>query len=176
MYGDYALVQGLPLVGFGIGTFLRINALFPDVPFSTAKPAAASDLLVDLLKPIDRIPVDSQTVQLEGTLLGRAELGNLLSQDLLLQTTTGIVRLHCLSNWGPIGNLFPQAIRPTALLGQPIVVTGWFRHGATPWIDVETVRTPGGRVSRSGHPIWSTLLGTIVAAWGIYILFHVSSF
>jgi hypothetical protein len=94
----------------------------------------------------------------------------------LLQTATGIVRLHWLSTWGPIGNLLTQAVRPTALLNQDVIVTGWFRRGATPWIDVETIRTAGGRVSRSGHPIWSTILGTIAAAWGLYILFRVGFF
>ena len=176
MYGDDALLQGLALVGFSIGTFARINSLFPDVPFSNTRSVATPDSLVALLKPVDRLPIDSQTVQLEGKFLGRASIGNRLSQDLLLQTATGMIRLHCLSAWGPIGNLLPQAIHPTALLGQSIIVTGWFRHGATPWIDVETLRTVGGRVSRSGHPLWSTMVGTIAAAWGIYTLFHVSAF
>ena len=172
MYGDQTLQIGLPLVGFSIGTFIRINPLFPDVPFSNAKAVASSDSLVDLLKPADPLPIDSQTVQLEGTFLGRPDVCNCLSQDLLLQTPTGIIRLHCLSNWGPIGNLFTKGVRPTKLLGQTIVVTGWFRHGATPWIDVDTLRTAGGRISRSGHPIWSTILGAITATWGIYILFR----
>ena len=172
MYGDHALLRGLSLIGFSIGTFIRINPLFPDVPFSNTKAAGSSDSLVALLKPVERLPIDGQTVQLEGKFWGRAEIGNLLSQDLLLQTPTGMVRLHCLSTWGPIGNLFPQAIRPTALLGQTVVVTGWFRHGATSWIDVDTMRTVGGRVSRSGHPVWSTILGAIAAAWGLYLLFR----
>ncbi|MBW4694914.1 MAG: M48 family metalloprotease [Lyngbya sp. HA4199-MV5] len=172
MYGDGSLLRGLPLIGFSIGTFIRINPLFPDLPFASNKPTNAPDSLIALLKPIDRIPVNSQPVQLEGTLLGRMGSSNLLSQDLLLQTTTGIVRLHWLSSWGPIGNLFPQAVRPTDLLHQTVTVTGWFRRGATPWIDVDTMRTPGGRVSRSGHPIWSTILGAIAAAWGIYTIFR----
>ncbi|MBD2036802.1 M48 family metalloprotease [Leptolyngbya sp. FACHB-321] len=176
MYGDRALLHGLPLIGFSIGTFIRINPLFPDVPFSNAKTDRAATSLVPLLMPADQVPVDGRSVQLEGKLLGRRSLSNLLSQDLLLQTTTGIVRLHWLSTWGPIGNLLTQAVRPTALLNQDVVVTGWFRRGATPWIDVETIRTAGGRVSRSGHPIWSTILGTIAAAWGLYILFRVGFF
>ncbi|XHX78753.1 MAG: M48 family metalloprotease [Stenomitos frigidus ULC029] len=176
MYGDRALLHGLPLIGFSIGTFIRINPLFPDVPFSKAQTDRAATSLVPLLMPADQVPVDGRSVQLEGKLLGRRSLSNLLSQDLLLQTTTGIVRLHCLSPWGPIGNLLTQAVRPTALLNQDVIVTGWFRRGATPWIDVETIRTAGGRVSRSGHPIWSTILGTIAAAWGLYILFRVGFF
>lgn len=176
MYGDHALMLGLPLVGFSIGTFIRINPLFPDIPVLNATGGNRSASLADLLKSADQLPVDSRSVQLEGKMLGRHSLGNLLSQDLLLQTTTGIVRLHCLSSWGPIGNLLPQTIRPTALLHQNVVVTGWFRRGATPWIDVETIRTPGGRISRSGHPLWSTILGAIAAAWGIYSLLRSGSF
>jgi Zn-dependent protease with chaperone function len=176
MYGDRALLHGLPLIGFSIGTFIRINPLFPDVPFSNAKTDRAGTSLVTLLLPDDQVPVDGRSVQLEGKLLGRHSLSNLLSQDLLLQTATGIVRLHWLSTWGPIGNLLTQAVRPTALLNQEVIVTGWFRRGATPWIDVGTIRTAGGRVSRSGHPIWSTILGTIAAAWGLYILFRVGFF
>lgn len=172
MYGDGSLIRGLPLIGFSIGTLIRINPFFPDLPFSTIKPLNSPDSLTALLKPVDRIPVNSQPVQLEGTLLGRADSSNLLSQDLLLQTATGIVRLHWLSPWGPIGNLFPQVVRPTDLLHQTVTITGWFRRGATPWVDVDTIRTTGGRVSRSGHPIWSTVLGTIAAAWGIYTIFR----
>ncbi|MBW4474660.1 MAG: M48 family metalloprotease [Stenomitos rutilans HA7619-LM2] len=172
MYGDGSLLRGLPLIGFSIGTFIRINPLFPDLPFASNKPTSTSDSLIGLLKPVDRIPVNSQPVLLEGTLLGRIGSSNLLSQDLLLQTPTGIVRLHWLSSWGPIGNLFPQIVRPTDLLHQTVTVTGWFRRGATPWIDVDTIRTAGGRVSRSGHPIWSTILGAIAAAYGIYTIFR----
>ncbi|XGV95249.1 MAG: M48 family metalloprotease [Leptolyngbya sp. BL-A-14] len=172
MYGDGSLLRGLPLIGFSIGTFIRINPLFPDLPFASNKPTNMPDSLVALLKTSDRIPVNSQPVQLEGTLLGRIGSSNLLSQDLLLQTSTGIVRLHWLSSWGPIGNLFPQTVRPTDLLHQTVTVTGWFRRGATPWVDVDAMRTTGGRISRSGHPIWSTILGAIAAAWGIFTIFR----
>ncbi len=176
MNGDQTLRHGLPLIGFSLGTFVRINAFFPDLPFSNAslsnaQRSSSSASLVDRLQMTEQIPVAFQPVQWEGKLLGRPGMSNFLSQDLLLQTATGIVRLHCLSPWGPIGNLLPQPTRPTDLLNQTVVVTGWFRRGTTPWIDVDTLRTAGGRISRSGHPLWSTLLGAIAAVWGIYIIF-----
>jgi Zn-dependent protease with chaperone function len=170
MQVDRSLAWGLPLVGFSLGTFLRINPFFPDIKFFGTATAETSPSLPTLLKSPTAVPVDSSTVRLEGKLLGRSGISNDLSQDLLLRTTTGIVRLHCLSRWGPIGNLFRQDVRPTDLLNQTVVVTGWFRRGAVPWIDVETLRTTGGRQHRSNHPVWSVLLAAIAALLGIWTI------
>lgn len=167
MYGDTSLRSGLPLVGFSLGTFLRINPFFPDIKFFGTQTAEPFPTLAELLRQPTAVPIDSLPIRLEGKLLGRVGISNDLSQDLLLQTATGIVRLHCLSRWGPIGNLFPQEVRPTDLLNQNLLVTGWFRRGTTPWIDVETLRTTGGRTHRSYHPVWSTILAIITAVWGI---------
>ncbi len=78
------------------------------------------------------LPIDSVPIRFEGRLVGRPSISNTLSQDLLLQTETGFVWLHCLSPLGPIGNLFPQEIRFTDLINQDVAATGWFRRGATP--------------------------------------------
>jgi Zn-dependent protease with chaperone function len=172
MMGDLTLVRSLPLIGFSLGTFLRINAFFPDiVPQVNTVPPAIVALMGD-----NRLPVHSQPIQIQGKLLGRPAIGNTLSQDLWLQTETGLVRLHSLSRWGPVGNLLPQATAATALLHQDVVVTGWGRRGAIPWIDIETVRSPLGRTHTSHHPIWSTILATGMALWGIFALIQGSRF
>lgn len=167
VYGDTSLKWGLPLIGFSIGTFLRINTYFPDIRVFQSRNLAAATTLTDWLKDPDRLPIDSLPIQLAGTLIGRAGVGNNQSQDLLLQSETGMIPLHWLSRWGPIGNLLPQSVHPTALLNQPVTVTGWFRRGATVWIDVETIRSARGQVHRSDHPVWSTLLAVIAALWGV---------
>lgn len=169
MFGDRSLLQGLPLIGFSVGTLLRINRFFPDTSSVNAR-TAATPSLVGLLKPVNQLPIDSQPVRLQGRLLGRPGIGNLLSQDLLLHTSTGIVRLHWLSRWGPIGNLLPQRVSPTELVHQDLTVVGWFRRGATAWIDVETLRNSAGRTSHSHHPIWSTLLAMAAALLGAYAI------
>ncbi|NJR66049.1 MAG: hypothetical protein HC772_13175 [Leptolyngbyaceae cyanobacterium CRU_2_3] len=53
---------------------------------------------------------------------------------------------------------------------QPVVVTGWFRRGVTPWIDLETVQGVG-RVLRSEHPLWSTVLALSAALLGVLVIF-----
>jgi hypothetical protein len=101
-------------------------------------------------------------------------MGNWLGQDLILQTETGLVRLHYVSRFGYIGSLWQffikQATRPSDLIGQSVVATGWLRRGATVAIDLETLRSQGGRVSDSGHPIWSAVLAFAAAIWGAYII------
>lgn len=160
------LVGCLP-IGFSIGTFLRINSFFPDIKASTLQ---TNPNLSDLSTRIDALPVDSQPVRLQGKLLGRPGISNWLGQDLILQTDTGLVKLHYCSQLGFIGNLLPLSTRPSDFVNRQVTATGWFRRGATPWIDVETLRTQGGATTLSRHPIWSTIIACLAAAWGTYII------
>jgi hypothetical protein len=163
-YGWFLL--GFVLAGFSIGTLIRINPFFPDITAST-RPDELT--LPDLLDNPTTLPIDSQPIRLQGKLLGRPGISNWLGQDLILQSGVGLVKLHHLSWLGPIGNLLPQGTRPSNLVNQPITVSGWFRRGATPWIDIETLSTPS-KTSQSGHPVWSTLLATVAAVCSAYII------
>jgi hypothetical protein len=167
MYGDWSLIQGCLPIGFSIGTFIQINSLFPDI-----KPASVT-INPDLpnLLASTALPIDSQPVRLQGKLLGRHGISNWLGQDLILHSPTGLVKLHHISWLWPVGDfVLRQSPSPTDLLDRHLIATGWFRRGATPWIDVDILQTQGGKISRSGHPSWSTLLATTAAAWGAYII------
>lgn len=169
MWGDRSLLYGSLLIGISMGIFLRINSFFPDIkPFNLQGEA----LLPDLLANPAALPVDSQPVSLQGKLLGRPGIGNWLCQDLILQTPTGLVKLHHFSRFGPMGNLWPHSTRPSDLVNRPLTVTGWFRRGATPWIDIDTLKTQTGRTSQGFHPIWSTILALGAAVWGAYIIYR----
>ena len=166
MVGDQSLLYALPLVGVSFGIFLRINAFFPDIHPRNLDPNP--ELPVLLANP-DAIPLDSEPIQFQGTLVGRPGIGNWLNQDLMLQTTTGLIKLHHISWMGPVGNLI-QAFHASVLIGHPVLITGWFRRGATPWIDVETIRGAKTKLKGGGHPVWSTILGLIVTIWGVIII------
>jgi len=167
MYGDGSLIQGCLPIGFSIGSFIQINSLFPDI-----KPATVT-INPDLpnLLASTALPIDSQPVRVQGKLLGRHGISNWLGQDLILHSPTGLVKLHHISWLWPVGDLvLRQSPSPTDLLDRHLTATGWFRRGATSWIDVDILQTQGGKISRSGHPGWSTLLATTAAAWGAYII------
>ncbi|MGI0488261.1 zinc metalloprotease HtpX [Pantanalinema rosaneae CENA516] len=171
LYSDQATLVGLTLIGFGLGTFIRVNPLFPELPPPSLRSSTQPPSLVSLLTQPQSLPIAQSPIRLEGKLLGRqTRLNNGANQDLLLQTATGLVKLHGTPVWGPAGNLLAQPIRPTDLIPQDVVVTGWFRRGATPWIDVDMLRTVGGRVHRSYHPIWSSILGGLTCFLGIYLI------
>lgn len=167
---DYKLFTSFSLIGFGIGTIARFNQLFPDIQSLNPKQAESSVILSDLLTQSNAVPLDSTPVRLVGRLLGRSGSGNGLAQDLILETSTGLIKLHYCSQLGAIGNLIPEATRPVDLIGQTVTLTGWFRRGATPWIDVDVLRTETGRTARSGHQVASTLLAIVTLAIGILLI------
>lgn len=64
----------------------------------------------------------------------------------------------------------PRIRHPHELITQNIKVTGWWRRGAIPWVDVETLETSDSRtVLRGGHPLWSTILAVILTLSGVYL-------
>lgn len=159
IYQDWSFVTGCLLIGFSIGMVLRMNSFFPDIK---AVSVQTDEHLPNLLANPSIIPVDSVKVRFVGKLLGRKGTANSLAQDLVLQSSKGLVKLHHVSWLG-------QSINPQDLIGRQIIVTGWFRRGATPWIDIQTLQTQSGQTIHSPHPVWSTVLAVAAQAWGAYI-------
>ena len=166
--GDRSVLVGLTLIGFGIGSMIRINAFFPDIDRATL---LIDPDFTDLLTTPTALPIDSHPVRLQGKLLGRRGFANWLHQDLFLQTATGLIRLHHTTRWGILGNLLPQPLRPPDFMLHPVTVTGWFRRGATPWIDVDTFQGKAGRL-QGQHPLWSSILAFVTALLGVVVIFR----
>ncbi|MBD2559167.1 MULTISPECIES: M48 family metalloprotease [Nostoc] len=159
IYEDWSFITGCLLIGFSIGTVMRINSFFPDIKPATVQ---TDDYLPNLLADPSALPIDSVSVRLVGKLLGRQGTSNSLAQDLILQSSAGLVKLHHVSWLG-------QSVNHQDLIGRQIIVTGWFRRGATPWIDIQTLETQSGKTIHSPHPIWSTFLAVAAQAWGAYV-------
>lgn len=166
-YGDPSLLRGGLLLGLGIGIMMRINRYFPDI---TTLNRLQTPPLPSLLKNPMALPTDSQPVRLQGTLLGRRGIANWLCQDLLLDTPSGLLKLHFLSNLGALGNLFLHPRHPTDWLNQKLEIQGWFRRGAIAWLDIDYCLHQGKAVARANHPIWSVLLSLTFCGLGVYIL------
>ena len=170
MYRTEPFLNGCILIVISLSLLLWINNYFRDIKPSTV---STEPNLGDLFNNPATLPPDSQPLQLSGKLLGRHGLLNWLGQDLILQTSTGLVRLHFSSFLGPLGNILPQSTRPSDLVEQQVTVTGWFRRGVTPWIDVETLRPQGGKLTQANYPIWITILAVVAALWGAYQIWQV---
>ncbi len=168
LYRETTLIVALGLIGFGMGTLAQINTLFPDLKPSTL---AKGDLLPYLTDPA-LLPLSSPAIALEGKLLGRRGIGNWLGQDLWLQSQQGLIRLQMMTRLGPLGHLWPWCERPTPAVDRVVQVSGWFRRGAIPLIDVDTLQGQGQPCWRSGHPLWSTLLAGAAILWGLWIIYR----
>ncbi|VXD13747.1 conserved membrane hypothetical protein [Planktothrix serta PCC 8927] len=168
LWGDYWIMAGAIPIGCSLGIFIRINPFFPEIkPSNILKNSNLSNLVTNP----NTIPLDSQPICLTGQLLGRKGLSNTFAQDLILQTATGIVKLHYLPQWTPLTNFWPRMLQPQELITENIKVTGWWRRGATPWIDVETLETSDSRITLpGGHPLWSTILAIGFTLWGAYLV------
>lgn len=169
MMGDRVLLMGCIPIGISLGIFLRINPFFPDI---TPRNTATDLNLANWISNPAPLPVDGQPVQLQGTLLGRTGVTNWLGQDLHLQTSTGLIKLHPCSPLGVVGGLWPPATRPVDYIGQQVSVTGWLRRGVTPWLDIEQIKINGNKILYSYHPIWSTILASGFAVLGAYIIYN----
>jgi Zn-dependent protease with chaperone function len=172
MFGSSTLFAGCLLVGFSLSIFMHINAYFPDIkPDNLLKQPSLPDLVANPTLMV----ADSLPVALTGKLLGRPGCLNWLGQDLILETPKGLVKLHFYSFLGPFGNLWARAARPSDFIDRQVTVTGWFRRGATAWIDLETISAPGGVNITAKFPIWVTALACASAVWGAWIIWQASA-
>ncbi|MDJ0617589.1 MAG: zinc metalloprotease HtpX [Calothrix sp. MO_192.B10] len=160
IYDDWTFILGCMLIGVSVGILIRINFFFPDIKPNTIQ---TEERFPNLLSNPTALPIDSNPIHLVGTLLGRQGMGNSLGQDLILRSPMGLVKLHYIPWWGATAN-------PQDLIGRQVIVTGWLRRGATPWIDIHTLQTQSGKTINSPHPILSTVIAVAATAWGAYLL------
>ncbi|NJN88391.1 MAG: hypothetical protein HC881_21510 [Leptolyngbyaceae cyanobacterium SL_7_1] len=167
MRGDRSLLWGWLWIGFGIGMVLRINRLFPDIPPSSRRSSAE---VAALLADPRRLPVQGQPLQLQGTLVGRKGIANQLNQDWMLQTPTGLIRLRHVPSLATMGKLIPRSRRLGTHLHQPVTVVGWWRRGATPWVEIDRLQPQRGEAIEGGLPIITTIVAVGSALLGVWMI------
>ena len=182
MHEDPGIFWFCPLMGFGLGTFLRINRFFPDL---TLKMQPSTDL-AERVCDKTLLPVDSLATKLSGTVIGRPGLANWLGQDLIIKTSADkLIKLHFFSTWdapvgplnpyfllalGPFGNLLSKCDRPSLIIGKSVQILGWFRRGNHVWLDVDKIRLSNGRLIENTHPTTSLLLAIAASASALWVL------
>lgn len=159
-----AIVAACLLFSFSACAIVWINDYFPDIPRTVPE-----GRLPDLLAKPKATPHFGRGVRLSGTLIGRAGVANWLSRDAILQTENGAIELNIASCFGPCGHLLSRR-RPCDLRGQSVTVYGWFRRGATAWIDVDCLIPTDGRPLQGGYPWWITALALASALGGTVLL------
>ena len=154
----------LPIMGLGLGTLIRTFVMFPNF-----QAAPESDVLKLMSDPYAS-PLRGKPVKLEGELIGRGDAGYQFGSDLKLQDRTGLIFLHYASRFGPLGNFWFGMKRVKNLLGAQVGVTGWFRRGVGPWVDLTQFTTESGTIVNSFHRLWSFIFGGAAILVGVVLL------
>jgi Zn-dependent protease with chaperone function len=165
---DFRPMYAFPLIGFGVGTFMRFNHYFPELPSAWLRrpPETFGDLGAIVQDP-QALPDRAGPIALTGKLLGRSGVANWLAQDLRLECDGVRVRLHYPSVLGWLTNFGWADNRASDLRGQVVTVTGWLRRGATPWLDVERLRNNYGKTRWGGQQFWNVIVAIAAVTIGL---------
>lgn len=172
MYKDMGLFHFCWLLGISLGNLVRINRFFPDLSFSMQPSQDFADWVGDS----ELLPATSRPAKLSGKLTGRPGIANWLGQDLMLQTSAGLVKLHFFSLLGPLGNVFNKQKTPRLLSGRSVQVLGWFRRGSRIWLDIDKIRLGNGTLIQAGHPLHSLALAALSLLLGLWLLMRNSPY
>lgn len=159
-FSDQANLLGWPLILAGLGLGLRLAFSYSG-PFGTAT-------VEDLVARWDVSQVKGIPAELEGTIIGRGVPGLFWSQDLVLQDATGFVTVLYRQPFSLLETFF-GIFRAKYLIGQQVVVRGWFRRGPGPSLEAAEVRTEDGTWVRCYHRHGQWVLAGLLVILGLWL-------
>ncbi|MDB4930361.1 MAG: peptidase family [Myxococcaceae bacterium] len=152
------------ILGVGLGMTLKGFWRFPTL----GQPAMTS--VLELMMDPYASPLRGRPVAVQGTLIGRADAGSYVSEDMMMEDPQGGLMMLNYEHWLPLfGNAWFGWKTVTRLIGQPFQAVGWFRRGIGQQIDLDELRTQGESVS-SYTALWGRMGGVVVALLGAVVL------
>jgi Zn-dependent protease with chaperone function len=164
------LVVALPLIGLGIGIFIKALIMYPH-----SRQVVDTNVL-ELMSDPYASPLRGKFVRLRGTLIGRGDAGYAFGSDLMLNDGRGLMYLHYASLFGGIGNFLFGGTRVKQLIGADVESIGWFRRGVAHWVDLKQLTTADGTIVRSHHRVWGLMMGVILIGIGGAIIYFAPGF
>lgn len=157
----WALAIGGGLAGWGLGTIGQAMVCYPSL--HDPRQTTVLDLMCDPYAS----PLRGQYVTLNGTVVGRSVAGSKLSEDMVLQDTSGSIINMNYRSWLPLlGDLFFGIKRVKALISQNVVATGWFHRSLMGVIDLRSIS--GLDKQFSSYPrMWQFLWGGLLVVSGV---------
>ncbi len=151
------------LLGLGLGMALRGFWRFPVL----GQPAMVS--VLELMMDPYASPLRGRPVAVQGTLIGRADAGSYVAEDMMMEDPQGGLMTLNYEHWLPFfGNAWFGWKTVTRLIGQPFQAVGWFRRGIGQQIDLDELRTQGETVS-SYTALWGRMGGVVVTLLGVLV-------
>ncbi|MGO9924098.1 MAG: M48 family metalloprotease [Isosphaeraceae bacterium] len=145
---------GLPVLGLGVGSFIKTVLIYRGDYFA---PLAVAGLL-HKVKVSNVRPVPAR---LRGTIIGRGVPGLIWSEDFVMRDATGILFLDYrqpLRIWEWFFGLF----RAGEFAGKPVEAVGWFRRAPLPYLELKSITVDG--VTRNSYARHARYVGAILGA------------
>lgn len=123
-------------VGWGLGQLIKLRFSYPS-DFYPESTAAA------MLKNLKVSGVRGVPVTLTGRVIGRGDPGYVFSEDFAVRDETG----YLLVDYAQPGRIFQLIFALTSvrdLIGQPVVVRGWYRRAPVPYLELSSYSSPAG--------------------------------
>jgi len=153
--------MGIAVAGVGLG--MTLKGFYRFGPLGEPAHITVYDLMADPYAS----PLRGKPVRVSGTVIGRADAGNRIGEDFVLEDQGGgLTPINYESPLGFLGNWWFAWRRVGKLVQQRVECTGWFRRGITHQVDLSSMQTGSGPVS-SYTAFWGKAGGVIVLLAGL---------
>jgi pyruvate/2-oxoglutarate dehydrogenase complex dihydrolipoamide acyltransferase (E2) component len=151
------------MVIFGVGLGMTIKGFYSFG--SLGEPAMIS--VIELMSDPYASPLKGRPVRVQGTVIGRLDAGNRISEDVMIEDPSGgLMAINYESPFGFLGNWWFAWRRVGKLMQQKVEVVGWFRRSVSQQIDLKRMETGGEKIS-SWTGFWGKAGGVVVLLIGI---------
>lgn len=153
-YPMFFLILGAAFLARGIYMFRK-----PGVPEKTT--------VFELMQDPYANPLKGRYVELEGSVIGKAEAGSYFGEDVKMQDRSGgLIYLNYESAVPLIGNVIFGLATAEKMIGQNVQAAGWFRRSSAQIVDLETVDVNGERI-RSYTRFYALIQGVFLIVVGL---------
>lgn len=153
------------VAAIGVGMTLRGFYRFP--PVGGAQMTSVLELMMDPYAS----PLKGRPVAVQGTVIGRADAGSYVDEDMMMEDPQGGLIMMNYEHWLPLfGNAWFGWKTVKRLVGMPFQARGWFRRGISQQIDLEEMQMANGEKLSSYTGFWGRFGGLVVLCLGGLIM------
>lgn len=162
--GGSAVGPGAGIVIAALGFGMTLKGFYRFGPLG--EPAAAS--VLELMSDPYASPLRGKPVRVAGAIAGRADAGNRIGEDFVLEDARGgLMPVNYESPLGFLGNWWFASRKLGKLVGNPVEIVGWFRRGITHQVDLDRMQTNVVGSVSSYAAFWGKAFGIVVLLVGV---------
>ncbi|MCB9665701.1 MAG: M48 family metalloprotease [Alphaproteobacteria bacterium] len=161
---------GIGVAAFGFGAFAR--AAYSYAFLADFEATTVYELMCDPYAS----PLRGRPVELEGTIMGKADAGSRFSEDAVLKDRSGaLITMDYQSPIPVFGNLWFGWSTVRDAVGRPAKAKGWFRRGMSQYVDLYDVSLNGSTYGSFNRmwalltPVGAMLLGAVLVVAGLMV-------